>query len=187
MSRSSRNRLIGALVVALVVFVAIALAACSSSPRFRYVTVTGRLPGLLGTSLTGGAVTASTYAGRVVVVNFWNPYCSPCRQEQRILDKAWTSLRDRGVIFVGVHTWVGPTYPYPYRLPTARGYLREFSVRYPVLDDPNQDIRRRFGVEGFPTTLVADADGNLRFEVLGPLQPGELEELVEMASSPAPS
>jgi thiol-disulfide isomerase/thioredoxin len=164
-----------------IVLVAATFVGCSSNASVNYVAVTGRLPELHGASLTGGSVSAATYAGRVVVVNFWNPYCSPCRQEQRTLQRASLSLMGDGVVVIGVHAW---GVSYPYRLSAANDYLREFGVTYPVLDDPNRAVIHSFGVEDIPTTLVADSDGNLRFKVLGPVEPGELERLVRMASTP---
>ena len=135
------------------------------------------MPAIAGTTLAGTSFGPADYAGKVVVVNFWNYDCPPCRQEQPVLQADWASLRSKGVSFVGV-MFVGGVPAWPGDRAAARAYLQQFGVTYPVLVDDHSSIARSFAIQGIPTTVVADANGRLRFRVLGRVRSGQLEQLI---------
>lgn len=157
----------------------LAFVACSSSgatPSGPAVQeVTGAMPALEGEALMGGSVSPQDYAGRVVVVNFWATWCGPCRREQPILSAVQAEGGDGGPMFVGVN--------YRDDAAAARAYLEEFGVEYPSLQDSAGDIAYRFGVPFLPTTVIADADGRLRYRVTGAIDAATLRDLIARASS----
>jgi thiol-disulfide isomerase/thioredoxin len=150
-----------------------------SGPTAGLVRVSGPTPALDGQRLTGPRLDSGDLRGEVVVVNFWNQLCPPCRREQSTLEKAWERLRGRGVQFVGVN-YVGQNWPDDEA--AARAYLEDFRVTYPTILDPDTSIARAFGVEGIPTTVIAGRSGRLRFKRLGAVREGELDGLVEQLS-----
>jgi thiol-disulfide isomerase/thioredoxin len=156
------------------------LAACGSTPVASgpaVERVDGAMPALEGESLQGETLSPADYAGRVVVVNFWATWCGPCRREQPILSAAHAESGGGGPMFVGVD--------YRDDAAAARAYLDEFDVAYPSLSDEAGDIAYRFGVPFLPTTVIVDAEGNLRYRVTGAIDAATLGELVEKASTPA--
>ncbi len=158
----------------------VVLSACGSSPVDSgpaVERVDGAMPTLEGDSLQGGTLSPEDYAGRVVVVNFWATWCGPCRREQPVLSAAHAEGGDGGPMFVGVD--------YRDDAAAARAYLGEFDVQYPSLLDESGDIAYRFGVPFLPTTVIVDADGNLRFRVTGAIDAATLRDLVDRASSPS--
>ena len=160
------------------VAIAALLVACSQGgghPSF-YVRISGRLPPISGRPLSGGRIEPSKYQGKVVVINFWNPSCPPCRQEQPVLEEAWERLRGR-IYMIGV-VYTGGNWPSDRE--AAREHLRKFGVTYPNLLDASSRLPRAVGVRGIPTTVIADAAGRLRFEVLGRLRPGQIQTLVSL-------
>jgi thiol-disulfide isomerase/thioredoxin len=165
----------------LVASVSLLQASCTSaSSNTFYVRVSGRVPTIAGRTLAGGTVSPALFSGKVVVANFWNPYCPPCRIEQPLLQAAWRRLASSRVQFIGP-MFVGGSPPWPNDPQAARTYLALFHVTYPTLVDDGSRIARGFGVPGIPTTVVADATGRLRFKVIGQLHLGELETLIRMA------
>jgi thiol-disulfide isomerase/thioredoxin len=114
-------------------------------------------------------------------VNFWNPFCAPCRREQPILEAASNRFRTRGVQFIGL-MFVGGNPAWPNDPPAARRYLRKFGVTYPALIDSGSRLADGFRIPGIPTTVVVDRSGQMRFRIIGTVRPGELENLVRMLS-----
>lgn len=167
----------GRVVVAVVAVLALALGASCSGPSERagVAELSGRAPAVRGPLIGGGAFTPADYRGQVLAVNFFNPFCGPCRQEQPELEAAARRLRDDGVVVIGVH-YVGGDWP-PSASAAAR-YLREMHVTYPVLEDPSSSLARAFAIPGIPSTVIVDARGRLRFRVLGRVGEGALDELV---------
>lgn len=158
--------------------VLLVLTACSSpaiSPGPAVQQATGAMPALAGATLAGGKLSASDYAGRVVVVNFWATTCAPCRDEQPILSAAQTRAGDDGPFFIGINYREGAD--------AARAYLDEFDVRYPSLGDPAGDLASRFGVPGLPTTVVIDANGRLRYRVAGAIDQETLDDLLSRVTA----
>jgi thiol-disulfide isomerase/thioredoxin len=125
--------------------------------------------------LDGGSFGPAEYRGKVLVVNFFNPFCPPCREEQPVLETSWRHLRGEGVQFVGVH-YVGGDWPRS--ASAARQYLRRQEVTYPVLEDPDSALARELGIQGIPSTVIIDRERRTRFRILGRVKPGEASQLI---------
>jgi len=162
--------------VALGSLIALAAVACTSEPpqenrdATRVIEVEGTLPPLSGETLAGDDLAMEDLEGRPVVVNFWATWCGPCEREQPMLVDAHREIGGR-VAFLGVD--------YRDQDDAAREWLDRYDVEYPNVADPNGSLALRFGVTtGLPTTIVVDADGRLRFRVLGEIDRATLDELV---------
>jgi cytochrome c biogenesis protein CcmG, thiol:disulfide interchange protein DsbE len=160
-------------VVTLAVSVAVA---CSSSPSdLRYARASGPMPAISGPTLTGSRLDRADYAGKVVVVNFWNQDCPPCRREMPLLQSEALRLRDRGVAVIGA-LYIGGNWPND--PDAARDFLARLGITYPNVLDTSSDLASRFGIAGIPSTIVVDRSGEMRFRVLGRLRAGNLDELL---------
>jgi DsbE subfamily thiol:disulfide oxidoreductase len=157
----------------LLLSLASALGACSSPievPSVAVQEVDDAAPALAGETVAGGPLEPDAFAGRPVVVNFWATWCGPCRREQPLLVAAAAREGDGGAAFVGVN--------YRDDADAAARWLREYAVGYPSLSDPLGELGDDFGVPGLPTTVVIDAEGQIRFRVLGELDRETLDELL---------
>jgi len=173
--RDRHRRLTAAPRLPLALIAVLAFVACTASPEAeraaasKVVEIDGTMPDLDLVALDGGEVTSDTLAGRPAVVNFWATWCDPCEREQPMLADAARAHDD--VSFLGVD--------YRDQDDAARDWIRRYDVPYPSVADPFGSLGHRFGVTtGLPTTIVVDADGRLRYRVLGELDRETLERLL---------
>ncbi len=80
-------------------------------------------PVVSGPTLDGGTFTAS--AGKVLVLNVWASWCSPCRAEAPALQEL--SVKHPEVQFLGVLTRDSVV--------SARAFVKRFGIEYPSLVD----------------------------------------------------
>jgi thiol-disulfide isomerase/thioredoxin len=139
-----------------------------------------RRPGpVSGTTLDGKRVSLADYAGKVVVLNVWGSWCSPCRAEAPMLAAAARDLRSRDVVFLGIDS----------RDPSraaARAFLRRFDVPYPSLYDQRGStllaFRGTLTPNSVPSTVVIDTRGRVAASVLGEVTRTTLYDLVDDVS-----
>jgi cytochrome c biogenesis protein CcmG, thiol:disulfide interchange protein DsbE len=100
-----------------------------------------------------GRLSLASLRGQVVVVNFWQSDCLPCKQEAKTLDAAAEAWRSKGVVFVGVDAldFKG----------AARAYLKRYGVRYVNVRDATGATYPGWGVTGTPETFFIDRRGRV--------------------------
>jgi cytochrome c biogenesis protein CcmG/thiol:disulfide interchange protein DsbE len=101
------------------------------------------------------------WRGRVVVLNFWASWCAPCREETPLLQRWQRRLAGRGGTVVGVDVLDVDS--------DALRFARKFGVTYPLLRDRDGSAARRFGVVGYPETVVLDRYGRVAAIARGPV------------------
>jgi len=121
--------------------------------------------------LEGGATASlADYRGRVVVLNYWASWCPPCRQESPLLERWQRRIASRGGTVLGVDSLDVTA--------DARAFVRKFGLTYPMLRDRDGDTQRRFGVTGYPETLIVDSDGRIAALQRGPVDEAFLRRTV---------
>ncbi len=127
-------------------------------------------------SLDGEVRRLSDYRGKVLVVDFWATWCSPCRRELPVIDKLRSEFADQ-VAFVGVDDEDAHK---------IRSFLQSNHYGLEVLVDSKREVERRYGVRAIPTLLVIDAQGVIRQHFVGGRSEGELRKAIAAAKeSPA--
>jgi cytochrome c biogenesis protein CcmG/thiol:disulfide interchange protein DsbE len=125
--------------------------------RFSKSPLVGKAaPAVAGPTYDGSSFTLADHKGSWVVVNFFAPWCVPCRQEQPAL--ASFSQRHRiagdGVELVGV-VWNTPA-------DQLRAFQSTDGGDWPLVLDPNGQIGVDFGVSAMPETYIVDPAGFIR-------------------------
>ena len=111
--------------------------------------------------LDGRTVSLDQYRGKVVLVNFWASWCTPCVEEMPDLMRLQTAMRDLPFQMIGVNVAENPR-----RVRTA---ARRMKLAFPVLLDRDSATFDAWGAEILPTSYVLDATGRRRYRVIGPL------------------
>ena len=120
-----------------------------------------------------GSIWSSTaIENQVVILNFWAPWCLPCRTEIPYLIEI--QMRNNpSLVIIGVAV--------DQREPVRR-FEDEVGLNYLSLIGETQGIElmQRYGASGaLPLTLVFDRTGELRHRILGSARPEELEPALE--------
>jgi thiol-disulfide isomerase/thioredoxin len=121
------------------------------------------VPGFSGTTLTGAPVSSSSYRGKVLVLNFWGSWCSPCQAEGPTLAALSVKYSSGDVAFLGVDLEDTNV--------NAEAFDQQYGIKYPSISDPGGAVAQAIGsavlVNDPPTTLVIDQTGHLAGVIRG--------------------
>jgi len=119
----------------------------------------------------GRPQTLAQFQGKLVVVNFWATWCTPCREEMPAFMRLHGRWAGRNVQFVGLSS------EEPERVET---FGRSLGVTYPlwVGGEAVAELGRRLGnrLGVLPYTVILDSQGNVLETRVGPYSEAQLEE-----------
>jgi len=125
-------------------------------------------PALTLVDLSGHTIDTSTYKGKVVLVNFWAAWCTPCREEIPQFVALQEKYGARGFQAIGI-SMDDPE-------GALRAFCRQYKVNYPVVMG-NPKIAEQFGgVLGLPTTFLIGRDGRIHAKYAGATDFPRLEQ-----------
>jgi thiol-disulfide isomerase/thioredoxin len=142
--------------------------------------VLGKAPEFVGTQRwfnTPGdrPLTLDKLRGRVVLVDFWTYSCINCIRTFPYL-KAWDArYRKDGLTIVGVHT---PEFPFERDAGNVEDAIERNGIRYPVVQDNEQQTWSAYGNQYWPAEYFIDAKGDVRYVHFGEGEYGEKEKVI---------
>lgn len=102
----------------------------------------------------GDTVKLSDFRGKVVLLNFWATWCSPCQEEIPWFTNFEQEYKNRGLVVLGVSLdddgW-----------DSVRPYLKTHQINYRILVGNDSVAQLYGGVEALPTTFVIDRSGKI--------------------------
>ncbi len=118
-------------------------------------------------NLDGVETTLESQRGKLVMLNFWATWCGPCRSEMPALQKTYESLKDQGLVLLGIN--VGETRE------QVKAYAAELHLSFPLLLDSDSKTARSYRVYGLPTTVFVDRKGVILEVAVGALDERTLD------------
>ena len=113
-------------------------------------------------ALSGGSEALSRYRGRVLFVNFWATWCTPCREEAPALQILYERLRDAGFSVLAI------SIDDPGARDKVEAFARTLELDFPILLDPDQTVYHAYQAYGVPETFVVDRQGRVVERFVGP-------------------
>lgn len=101
----------------------------------------------------GNTVDKSIVSGaRVVMINFWEPWCGPCVGEIPDLELIYENYKDQGLVIIGAYTS-------DYMVSDIVSLIETDEITYPVVQ-ATQDMYDYMS-DYVPTTVFFDSEGNM--------------------------
>jgi thiol-disulfide isomerase/thioredoxin len=126
---------------------------------FRFRPWNDATPPLVLKDLDGKSFDLNKFRGKVVIVNFMATWCVPCVEEMPSLQKLRERLRGKGLEVVAVNTGESES--------KVSQFAQNLRIKFPVLLDPEEDVKAAWKVYGIPATFIVGTDGKIAYRVLG--------------------
>jgi peroxiredoxin len=176
------------LVRCLVVLCVVSLAGCAtstSSSEAGASSQSGPAPDFALSSLEGKTVHLSDHLGKVVVLDFWATWCTPCLAEIPHLEALYEAHEKEGLVILGL------SIDGPETLSNVAPMVRRYALTFPILlDDETRVLAQYNPARDAPFAVIIDRAGKVVERRTG-YQPGDeknlearLVELLSAAKSP---
>jgi cytochrome c biogenesis protein CcmG/thiol:disulfide interchange protein DsbE len=112
-----------------------------------------------GVAHAAGPIDLQAFRGRVVYLDFWASWCTPCRQSFPWMQELTAKYAKEGLAVVAVNL--------DQNRGDAERFLDRFHPAFDVRFDPQGESAERFKVQGMPTSVIIDRHGTVRFSHIG--------------------
>jgi cytochrome c biogenesis protein CcmG/thiol:disulfide interchange protein DsbE len=136
--------------------------------RARDSSSASQAPALSLVDLSGNKIETSSYAGKVVLINFWAAWCTPCAGEIPLLVALQDKYRAQGFRVIGISM--------DDRDSALRDFYRKNKMNYPVAAGNARIAEAYGGILGLPTSLLIGRDGRVRAKYPGLVDFAKLEQ-----------
>ena len=103
----------------------------------------------------------SKFKGKVLLVDFWATWCGPCRMANKTIAPMKEELKDKDILYLYITGETSPLKTWENMIPDIHGeHFRLTDAQWKYLSDA-------FKIEGVPTYLIVDREGNTTFRQTG--------------------
>lgn len=121
------------------------------------------------TTLEGEFLTLDDLKGKVVLIDFWATWCKPCVLATPGLARIAKKFKDQPFTIVGVSA--------DRERDAWKNFIEEHKLGWPQFLDAKRTLATSFGVTGYPSYILLDHEGIVRYTKVGwgPTVDGEIE------------
>ncbi|MGA1390861.1 MAG: TlpA family protein disulfide reductase [Candidatus Nanopelagicales bacterium] len=136
-------------------------------------------PELSNVEFLSSEIDLKTLKNKVVLINVWGSWCSPCRKEAPELEELYLKNKADNVEFIGINIRDSKI--------SATRFIENFSITYPNIFDRDGKLllgyKDSLPANAIPSTILIDKNGLVAARQLGPIDKsliqGFITELVE--------
>lgn len=144
------------------------------SPAYRGLGLGRAAPAFDLPTLDGVPVRLANLRGKTVIVNFWNSWCIPCREEHPALATFFERHRhEPDFAMIGIVR--------DDTEPAARRWVEEQHVDWTIALDPGERASLDFATTGQPETYAISPDGVLTAKQISRVDVTNLEQMLARA------
>jgi thiol-disulfide isomerase/thioredoxin len=120
------------------------------------------LPIVTSNGLTGQTAALSSFRGKVVLLEFMEPWCTHCQKMASVLDALYAQYGSGNVVFISVAgPWNGATSN------DASNFIRTYGSSWVYTYDSSGTVFSEYGVQSTPTFFVIGKDGSVSSTLSG--------------------
>jgi peroxiredoxin len=172
-SLTAKRSVFGALVAGVAMIGAAFAAGFTSAPSrsvaVEPVEVGAKAPDFTLTDVNGSEVTLSDYAGKIVVLEWFNPDCPFVKKfhySTKTMHETHAKFAgDEGIVFLAINS--GAPGKQGHGVERNRKAIEEYKIQYPVLLDESGAVGQLYGAKRTPEIFVIDGEGVVRYH--GPI------------------
>jgi thiol-disulfide isomerase/thioredoxin len=139
----------------------------------------------------GHLVSLSQYRGKVVILEFFAPWCPHCRNEVSVLNSVASAFPTVQVLSVTATPYgfnyeaSGGTDKTPIAMADVKQFVSTFNVSYPAMLDTPLKTGNAYGVIGYPQIFVIDRNGTIVWNngTEGETNYTELQGVIDLAQA----
>jgi peroxiredoxin len=120
------------------------------------------------TDLNGQPLNLSNYRGKVVLLDFWATWCTPCRAEIPHFVEYQNTYRDQGLQIIGISM--------DDDVKPVRPFYQEYKMNYPVALGSDKLAEAYGGILGLPVTFLIGRDGRIQAKYVGAVDISTIEQ-----------
>lgn len=164
LNNKSRARLHGTCLIAVIVLFSMLCQACQADQVPVSPKPAPEISG--GTWLNGRPEHIRMLKGKVIVLLFWTRGCINCKHNLPIWNRWAKTYQGSDVAVLSVHT---PEIPEDSIIPILRKFVAARQLAFPVVTDNTEQIWNDYGVDAWPTEILIDKTGTIRYKFEGEL------------------
>ncbi len=109
-------------------------------------------------TLKGGTINTKNLEGKVLFINFWATWCTPCKEEMPSMQALYDDLNKKypnqfEMLAVNIDTQDIPL--------SVQMYALDLKLKFPILLDTNGTIKTKYNTTGVPKTFIVDKKGKI--------------------------
>lgn len=134
-----------------------------------------KAPDFTLTTLDGKQRSLSELKGKAIMLNFWGTWCPPCKTEMPAIQQAYIMNKNRGFEVVSINIREN-------ELPVSN-FAKQMGLTFPIWMDKDREVVKQYKIGPIPSSFFINREGEIVKRVEGPLQLGQLQQLIDQITS----